>query len=71
MSEQALLLPHTAHAAQVSSSIVTPWLVLYIGAEVSVDLSRLTSVRETLSRAPDATFKIGILRASDARSLGL
>ena len=39
--------------------------------EVSVDLSTLTSVREALSRAPNPTFKIGILQARDARSLGL
>jgi hypothetical protein len=39
--------------------------------EVSVDLSRLTSVREALSRAPDATFRLGILQVRDARSLGL
>jgi hypothetical protein len=39
--------------------------------EVSVDLSKLTSVREALTRAPNLTFKIGILQARDARSLGL
>ena len=39
--------------------------------EVSIDLSKLTSVGEALSRAPNGTFKIGILLAGDARSLGL
>lgn len=39
--------------------------------EVSVDLSTLTSVREATARAPNATFKIGILQARDARALGL
>ena len=39
--------------------------------QVSVDLSRLTSVWETLSRAPGPQFKIGVLQAKDARALGL
>lgn len=39
--------------------------------EISVDLSRLTTVREAQSRAPNNSFKIGILAARDARALGL
>jgi hypothetical protein len=39
--------------------------------EVSVDLSRLTTEREALSRAPNATFRLGILQVRDVRSLGL
>lgn len=39
--------------------------------EVSVDLSKLTSVREALARAPNPNFKIGVLKAKDVRDLGL
>lgn len=39
--------------------------------EISVDVSKLTSVREAIARAPNPTFKIGILKAGDARALGL
>ena len=39
--------------------------------EISVDLSQLTTVREALNRAPGPQFKIGIIQAKDARTLGL
>jgi hypothetical protein len=38
--------------------------------EISVDLSRLASVREAMSRAPNDTFRIGILHVAAVRALG-
>ena len=41
-------------------------------AEVSVDLSTLSTIRESLDRAPDTTeFTIGIIQAKSVRALGL
>jgi hypothetical protein len=40
--------------------------------EASVDVSTLSTVRETLNRAPDTTsFTIGIIQAKSVRALGL
>jgi hypothetical protein len=39
--------------------------------EPSVDLSKLTSPKESLARAPNENFVLGVLRAGDIRGLGL
>ncbi len=39
--------------------------------ECSVDLARLTSESELLSRAPGPGFRLGVLRVADVRALNL
>jgi len=39
--------------------------------QISVDLARMATVREALSRAPNDKFKIGIIQVRPVRELGL
>lgn len=39
--------------------------------EISVDLARLSTPQESLSRAQQAGFRLGVLRVAELRALGL